>query len=63
MAGSETRHPVTPPVALHLGVDADTHEIVATKLTSDNVGNVSELPELLDQIEADISVADDGRRA
>jgi transposase len=40
---------------LHLGVDADTHEIVAAELTPDDVGDVSELPELLDQIEADIA--------
>jgi transposase len=40
---------------LHLGVDADTHEIVAAELTPDDVGDVSELPELLDQIEADVA--------
>ena len=40
---------------LHLGVDADTHEIVAAELTPDDVGDVSGLPELLDQIEADIA--------
>jgi transposase len=40
---------------LHLGVDADTHEIVASELTPDDVGDVSELPELLDQIDADIA--------
>ena len=34
---------------LHLGVDADTHEVVAAELTPDDVGDVSELPELLDQ--------------
>jgi hypothetical protein len=33
---------------LHLGVDADTHEIVAVELTPDNVGDVSEMPDLLD---------------
>jgi transposase len=38
---------------LHLGVDADTHEIVASELTPDDAGDVSELPELLDQIDAD----------
>ena len=31
------------------------HEIVASELTQDDVGDVSELPELLDQIEADIA--------
>jgi transposase len=40
---------------LHLGVDADTHEIVASELTPDDVGDVSQLPELLDQIEADVA--------
>jgi transposase len=40
---------------LHLGVDADTHEIVAVELTPDDVGDVSEFPELLDQIEADVA--------
>ena len=37
---------------LHLGVDAGTHEIVAVELTPDDVADVSELPELLDQIDA-----------
>jgi transposase len=40
---------------LHLGVDADTHDIVASELTPDDVGDVSELPELLDQIDADVA--------
>ena len=40
---------------LHLGVDADTHEIVAAELTADDVGDVSELPGLLDQIDAEIA--------
>jgi IS5 family transposase len=40
---------------LHLGVDAGTHEIVAAELTPDDVGDISELPELLDQIEADVA--------
>jgi hypothetical protein len=40
---------------LHLGVDADTHEIVAAELTPDDVGDVSEVPDLLDQIKADIA--------
>jgi hypothetical protein len=39
----------------HFGVDADTHEIVAVELTSDDVGDVSEMPDLLDQIDADIA--------
>jgi Transposase DDE domain len=46
---------------LHLGVDADTHEIVAVELTLDDVGDVSELPGLLDQVNAEIaSVTADG---
>lgn len=46
---------------LHLGMDAATHEIVAVELTPDNVGDVSEMPPLLDQIDADVaSVAADG---
>jgi transposase len=40
---------------LHLGVDADTHEIVAVELTSDDVGDISEMPELLDQIDTDVA--------
>src|SRR5690349_9267496 len=40
---------------LHLGVDADTHEIVAVELTPDDVGDVSEVPELLDQVEVDLA--------
>jgi hypothetical protein len=46
---------------LHLGMNADTHEIVAVELTPDDVGDVSEIPRLLDQIEADVdSMAADG---
>jgi Transposase DDE domain len=40
---------------LHLGLDAVTQEIVAAELTPDDVGDVSVLPELLDQVGADIS--------
>lgn len=40
---------------LHLGVDADTHEIVAVELTPEDVGDVSEVPERLDQIDADLA--------
>ena len=36
---------------LHLGVDADTHEVVAVELTQDDVGDVSELVGLLDQVQ------------
>ncbi len=35
---------------LHLAVDADTQEIVAVELTPDDVGDVSTLPDLLDQV-------------
>jgi Transposase DDE domain len=46
---------------LHLGVDADTHEIVAVELTPDDVGDVAELANLLDQIDADVvSMTADG---
>jgi hypothetical protein len=40
---------------LHLGGDADTHEIVAVELTPDDVGDVTELPSLLDQIDAEVA--------
>ena len=40
---------------LHLDIDADTQEIVAAELTPDDVGDVSVLPELLDQIDPDIA--------
>lgn len=39
---------------LHLAVDAETHEIVAVELTPDDVGDVSTVPELLDQIEGSV---------
>jgi transposase len=46
---------------LHLGIDANTHEIVAAELTPDDVGDVSAVPELLDQIDAEVaSVTADG---
>jgi hypothetical protein len=40
---------------LHLGVDTDTHEIVAVELTPDDVGDVTEIPNLLDQIDGDVA--------
>ena len=40
---------------LHLGIDAATHEIVASELTPDDVGDVTEIPKLLDQIDADVA--------
>jgi hypothetical protein len=46
---------------LHLGIDARTHEIVASELTPDDVGDVSEMPGLLDQIDAEVaSITADG---
>jgi transposase len=42
---------------LHLGIDAVTHEIVAVELTPDDVGDVSAIPDLLDQIDADMDMA------
>ena len=40
---------------LHLGIDALTHEIVASEMTPDDVGDVSGTPALLDQIDAEIA--------
>ena len=40
---------------LHLGVDSNTHEVVAVELTLDDVGDVAEVPALLDQIGADVA--------
>jgi len=46
---------------LHLGVDADTHEVVAVELTRDDVGDVSQLAKLLDQVTTPVaSVIADG---
>ncbi len=46
---------------LHLAVDADTQEIAAVELTPDDVGDISALPDLLDQIEDPVgSVTADG---
>ena len=46
---------------LHLGVDADTHEVVAVELTQDDVGDVAELVGLLDQVATQVaSVIADG---
>lgn len=63
MAQSETRYPVAPAVAQAspLDMDAATHEIVAVGLTPNNVCDISEIPSLLDQIDADVaSVTADG---
>jgi hypothetical protein len=47
---------------LHLGADADTHEIVTAALTPDDVGDISEIPDLLGQIDAIVaSMTADGR--
>ena len=40
---------------LHLGVDADTPEIVAAELTPDDVGDIAELPSLLGQIDVEVA--------
>jgi len=46
---------------LHLAVDAKTQEIAAVELTTDDVGDVSALPDLLDEIESPVgSVTADG---
>ena len=46
---------------LHLGVDADTPEVVAVELTRDDVGDVSQLAKLLDQVTTPVaSVIADG---
>jgi hypothetical protein len=46
---------------LHLAVDAETQESAAVELTPDDVGDVSALPDLLDQIEGPVaSVTADG---
>jgi len=46
---------------LHLGLDTITHEIVAVALPPDDVGDVSEIPGLLDQIDATVaSLSADG---
>src|ERR1700722_13694046 len=46
---------------LHLAIDADSHEIVAVELTTDDVGDVTAVPDLLDQIDGSVaSVTADG---
>ena len=46
---------------LHLAIDANSHEIVAVELTSDEVGDVTAVPDLLDQIDGSVaSVTADG---
>jgi hypothetical protein len=41
---------------LHLGTDAVTHEIVTSELTPDDVGDVTEVPDLLDQIDGEVAL-------
>ena len=41
---------------LYLGVDADTHEVVAVELTQDDVGDVSQLAKLLDQVTTPVAL-------
>ena len=51
-------HSIPPPRRwrkLHLKVDAVTHEIVASELTPDDVSDVSQVPALVDQINAEIA--------
>jgi hypothetical protein len=46
---------------LHLGIDAVTHETFASELTPDDVGDVSEIADLLDQLDVDVpSLTADG---
>src|ERR1700676_2967965 len=46
---------------LHLAIDANSHGIVAVELTTDEVGDVTAAPELLDQIDGSVaSVTGDG---
>src|ERR1700749_183461 len=40
---------------LHLAIDADSHEIVAVELTTDDVGDVTVVPDLLDQIDGSVA--------
>jgi hypothetical protein len=40
---------------LHLGIDVITHEVVTSELTPDNIGDVSEVPAPLDQIDANVA--------
>jgi hypothetical protein len=47
---------------LHLGIDAMTHEIVSSELTPDEVGDVSEMPGLLDSDRCSGCIDDRGRR-
>jgi hypothetical protein len=46
---------------LHLAIDANSHEIVAVELTTDDVGDVTAVPDLINQIDGSVaSVTADG---
>jgi hypothetical protein len=46
---------------LHLAIDANSHEIAALELTTDDVGDITAVPDLLDQIDGSVaSVTADG---
>jgi hypothetical protein len=49
---------------LHLAIDANSHEIVAVQLTTDDVGDIMTVPDLLDQIDGSVAsvTADGGHR-
>ena len=56
MAGCEARQSFTPTLAqLHIGINADRHEVVVAELTPDDVGDVSTVPDLLEQIGGKVS--------
>ena len=40
---------------LHIGINADRHEVVVAELTPDDVGDVSTVPDLLEQIGGKVS--------
>jgi len=40
---------------LHLAIDANSHEIVAVELTTDDVGDITAVPDLLDQIDGSVA--------
>jgi hypothetical protein len=46
---------------LHIGINAETHDVVVAELTPDDVGDVCVIPDLLDQIDSPVvSLTDDG---
>jgi hypothetical protein len=46
---------------LHLSIDASSHEVIAVELTTDDVGDITAVPDLLDQIDDTVaSVTGDG---